>query len=305
VRNPHRVIYASSYNRGLETILDNWKSIKEAVPDAELHVYYGWNTYDRAVATGDVQDKGFKQRIIDKMAQPDIFEHGRVGHKELLKEYAKAGVWAYPCEYSGEINCIALTKAIGAGCIPVTNDAFVMAERSPNAMPDDKFIETLISVLKNGTTVPIDRTKYIADNSWETVAQDWHINLFPILVPTEIEERLNWMRSKVNKKSKIVEIGCANGEVFKDYPNATRVDIDDWHSVENFVKADAQDLPFKDKEFDVAILGEVLEHIEDPQLAIREAIRMANRVIITVPLEQEWHHPSAVPFDTLERKKKI
>ena len=302
-RDPHRVIYASSYNRGLETILDAWKEVKEAVNDAELHIYYGWNTYDRAVATGDVKDGGFKERLVKKMAQEGIYEHGRVGHKELLKEYAKAGVWAYPCGYSGEINCIALTKAIAAGCIPVTNDAYVMKERNPIAVKDTSFIKTLIDSLQ-GKLQYHKPEHYIEDNSWEAVAQDWHTNLFPILIPTEIEKRLAWMRNKVNKKSKIVEIGCANGEVFKDYPNATRVDIDEWHSVENFVKADAQDLPFKDKEFDVAILGEVLEHIEDPELAIREAIRVANRVIITVPLEQEWHHPSAVPFDTLEQEEK-
>jgi tetratricopeptide (TPR) repeat protein len=302
-RNPRRVIYASSYNRGLETILDAWKSIKEAVPDAELHIYYGWNTYDRAVATGDVQDKGWKAVMLKKMAQEGVYEHGRVGHKELLKEYAKAGVWAYPCEYSGEINCIALTKAIGAGCIPVTNNAYVMKERNPQAVTDDKFVSTLIDVLKNGSDIPFDRTAYIADNSWTTVAQNWHTELFPITIPTIVENRLKWIRNCVHKKEKAVEIGCANGFIFKEYPNMTRVDIDNWHNLENFVQANAEELPFKDKEFDVAILGEVLEHVKNPNKALSEALRVANRVVITVPLEQEWHHPQAVPFDTLEREE--
>ena len=177
-RNAKRIIYASSYNRGLETILDMWGEIRKVVTDAELHIYYGWNTYDRAVATGDVQDRGWKAQMLQKMQQEGVFEHGRIGHKELLKEYAKSGIWAYPCEYSGEINCIALTKAIGSGCIPVTNDAYVMKERNPIAVTDDKFKRTLIKALQGEVKFPIeDIGKYLADNSWETVAREWKENI--------------------------------------------------------------------------------------------------------------------------------
>jgi len=304
-REPHRVIYASSYNRGLETILDAWEGIRKVVSDAELHIYYGWNTYDRAVASGDVKDEGFKDKMLQKMQQPGVKEHGRIGHKELLKEYAKAGVWAYPCEYSGEINCIALTKAIGSGCIPVTNDAYVMKERNPIAVTDDKFKRQLIKALQGEVKYPIkDIEGYLKDNSWATVAHNWHKDVFPITMPTIVYERRDWMRSKVTKEEKGVEIGCANGMVFKDYPNMTRVDMDDWKNLDNFVKANAEDLPFKDKEFDVAILGEILEHVKDPELALREAMRVAKRVLITVPLEQEWYHPYIVQFDTLRQEEK-
>ena len=304
-RSLHRVIYASSYNRGLETILDAWEGIRKVVSDAELHIYYGWNTYDRAVATGDVKDEGFKDRIVQKMHQGGVFEHGRIGHKELLKEYAKAGVWAYPCEYSGEINCIALTKAIGSGCIPVTNDAYVMKERNPIAVTDDKFKRQLIKALQGEVKFPIDNLNdYLNDNSWATVAHNWHKDVFPITVPTEIMSRLEWTFNQIDKEDKIVEIGCANGEMLKDYPNTTRVDIDDWKNIENFVCADAKDLPFKDKEFEVAVLGEILEHVPDPSVVLKEAIRVAKRLVITVPYEHEWHHPQAVAFDTIEKEEK-
>ena len=185
VRNPHRLIYASSYNRGLETILDMWEDIRKAVPDAELHIYYGWNAYDRAVASGDVQDKGWKAQVCSKMEQPGVTEHGRVGHKELVQEYAKAGIWAYPCEYAGEINCIALTKAIAAGCIPVTNDAYVMKERNPICVTDDKFKETLIKALSGQVTF-VTPTDYIKDNSWETVAKEWTKDILFEDVPTNL-----------------------------------------------------------------------------------------------------------------------
>lgn len=47
---------------------------------------------------------------------------------------------------------------------------------------------------------------------------------------------------------------------------------------------DAQNLKFPDKSFDTVIMVEVLEHLLDPELAIKEAFRVAKKnVIISVP----------------------
>jgi len=137
------------------------------------------------------------------------------------------------------------------------------------------------------------------------VAISWQKDLLFHKIPTEVESRLDWIYQNVPKDSKIVDIGCANGSIFgKDFKSVTRVDIDNHPKLENFYQANAEDLPFKDKEFDIAVMGEILEHVENPQKALNEAIRVANRVIITVPYEHEWHHPYTVPFDTLEREEK-
>lgn len=176
-KDPQRIIYASSYNRGLETILKAWPEIKKAVPKASLHIFYGWQVYDKFVQEGLINEDGWKKRMVGMMSQTDVYEHGRIGHKELLKEYAKSGVFAYPCTYKGEINCIALTKAIATGCHIVTNDYAVMAERSPNAVSDDKFVPTLINVLKSNNDNKLDK-EYIGKMSWANVAKDWKENLF-------------------------------------------------------------------------------------------------------------------------------
>jgi tetratricopeptide (TPR) repeat protein len=173
-REPHRIIYASSYDRGLETILSNWGDIRKAVPDAELHCYYGWNTYDNFLRKGLLKDNGFKERMLKLFNQEGVFEHGRIGHKELLKEYAKSSILAYPCTYAGEINCLALSKAIACGCYPLTNDFAVMAERNTHGrvVKDDKFIPALITLLRKGDT-KIDNTGYLETISWKKVAEDW------------------------------------------------------------------------------------------------------------------------------------
>ena len=51
-------------------------------------------------------------------------------------------------------------------------------------------------------------------------------------------------------------------------------------------------------------MGEILEHLEDPVKGLKEAQRVAKKVVITVPFEHEWHSGIAIPFDTLEKEEK-
>lgn len=56
--------------------------------------------------------------------------------------------------------------------------------------------------------------------------------------------------------------------------------------------ADAIDLPYEDGSFDTVVLGEILEHMDNPGLAFAEACRVAReRVIVTVPLNG-WADPT-------------
>jgi len=169
-KQPKRIIYASSYDRGLELLVTKWADVQKVHPEAELHIYYGWNTYDTYVAKGLMSNE-FKERMLPLLRQPGIYEHGRIGHKELLHEYAKSSVFAYPSNYTGEINCIALTKAIATGCNIVTNDFAVLPERSPNAVSSMLFIEELNKVLD----APLGKinNEYIDTMSWANVAKQW------------------------------------------------------------------------------------------------------------------------------------
>jgi ubiquinone/menaquinone biosynthesis C-methylase UbiE len=67
----------------------------------------------------------------------------------------------------------------------------------------------------------------------------------------------------------------------------------------NFHLANAQNLPFPDNSFDVAVLGEILEHVEDPPKVLQEALRVCRKkMLITTPNEHEWT-PDAKPFTTV------
>jgi len=305
VRNPKRIIYASSYDRGLETILQNWTTIRESIPDAEIHCYYGWNTYLDYMRRGLLKDDGFYDRIQKLFKQEGVFEHGRIGHKELAKEYRKAGILAYPCTYAGEINCIALTKAIASGCFPLTNDFAVLPERNTYGMvvKDERFFHSLLTLLRKGD-IGIKNDGYIEANSWKKVAEDWDINLFPPEVETVVENRAEWTWRQLDRLKTIVDIGSNKGHLFEDWDRSkiTSVDID-LYDLPNFVRANADNLPFPDNHFDQAVLAEIVEHTKDPIKVLSEAHRVANKVIITVPYEYEWD-TNLEPFAKLEDKRK-
>jgi glycosyltransferase involved in cell wall biosynthesis/ubiquinone/menaquinone biosynthesis C-methylase UbiE len=306
-REPHRIIYASSYNRGLETLLEMWKDIKKEVPDATLHIMYGWTVYDKFVNEGFVKDDGFKKKMVKLMMQDGVYEYGRIGHKELLKEYAKSSVFAYPCNYVGEINCIALTKAQACGCYCATNDFAVLGERNSCAVSNDKFKDKLIEFLKLENKLDNVQDRFIQENSWKSVAWGWKTRILKQDVPTLNRFYQDFIRDNVKVGETIVDIGCAEGHTFRDWAGVdkvTHVDLDDHGYLNNFIKADASKLPFKDKQFDVAVLGELLEHVIDPITVIKEAKRVAKRLVITVPNEYEWEGWQ-LPFHKIEDKERV
>ncbi len=115
-RNPHLMIYGSSYDRGLEHLLKMWPEIKKEVPDAQLHVFYGWNLFDK-VYGDNPERQAWKEKINKLMEQEGITHLGRISHQGCIVEHMKAGVWAYPTHF-GEISCITAMRAQCYGSVP-------------------------------------------------------------------------------------------------------------------------------------------------------------------------------------------
>ena len=99
-------------------------------------------------------------------------------------------------------------------------------------------------------------------------------------------------------QGKVLDIGCA-GEDGKGLMHsklmASGCDIYGLDlkplNVPLFVIGDCQALPFRDECFDTVIMGQVIEHIEAPCLALREARRVLypdGILIITTPNAYSW-----------------
>ncbi len=127
-REPYRVIYTSSPDRGLDTLLERiWPSIVERVPEAELHIYYGWDTFD-VVAQVRPHLLEFRERVAKALlTSRNVVNHGRVDQATLARELRRATVWLYPT-YFTETFCISAVEAQLAGVIPVTNSLAALGE---------------------------------------------------------------------------------------------------------------------------------------------------------------------------------
>lgn len=75
-----------------------------------------------------------------------------------------------------------------------------------------------------------------------------------------------------------------------------------------FIKADVEELPFKDKVFDFVFCSHLLEHVENPDKAIKELMRVSKRGYIEVPniiLDMLKPFPSHLWFCEYEDKTLI
>lgn len=183
-KDPYKLIYASNYQRGLELMLTHgWSIIKREIPEAVLHIYYGWNFTD--LMYGDDPDyQRWKDKMIQLMNQPGIFEHGKVGQDVLIAEKASAIIHYYATNFE-EMEPISLKESAVVGCLPVTTDYAALAEKEyclkTSGDPNDpetqvavahKVVELLNDPIKRAT-LSQEARRFAKAETWDNIAQRW------------------------------------------------------------------------------------------------------------------------------------
>jgi glycosyltransferase involved in cell wall biosynthesis len=175
-RDPHRFIYASSYDRGLEQLLMyTWPRIKTAIPDATFDIYYGMNRIAKTPL-------GAKLRTLFK--QPGVKEHGRVSLERIAKEKAKSAIHLYVSNCSTEIDCISVRESLLCGSVPVIGTDYVFKERdgihvtgSTNSPTTYKKAATVVIDYMNHPEKLEAKRELLRKSdtviSWEEVAKKW------------------------------------------------------------------------------------------------------------------------------------
>lgn len=184
MRNTKRVIYTSSYDRGLQHLLEMWPHVKKEVPEAELHIFYGWQLFERFYKDNP-GSMSWMEKMKEMMKQEGVTDHGRVPQPELAEEYKKSGVWAYPTHF-GEINCISAIKAQAYGCEPVVVNYAALKEtvqygrKIEGDIYDEEtkteFCKALIDALKS--PMDAERREEMMKHTWSTyswskIANSW------------------------------------------------------------------------------------------------------------------------------------
>jgi hypothetical protein len=191
----NRLIWSSSPPRRLDIALNNLQWIRQQVPDAELHIYYGFETWEKfAHMRGNQQELAEIQRYRDLIAAtPGAVYHGRVNQKQLAEAFLQAKVWGYLTDFQ-ETSCVTAMEAQAAGAVPVASKLAALEEtvKLPSSLVDltaeghgKLFVDKVVRLLTDEpfwrTEAETARNIAVQSFSWEGVAEDWE-KLFATVV---------------------------------------------------------------------------------------------------------------------------
>lgn len=167
-----RIAYASSPDRGLEQALTYWPRIREIEPEAELHIFYGWENYDLMGAPQE-----FKRRIKKAAAQPGVVWRGRLGQRALARELMKCSVLFYPGPHPFEETFgITFVEAQAAGCVPVTRNNGALPETNKmgsivgNDASPEQWVSALVDALGTSKRRRAAMSEWARGATWRRVA---------------------------------------------------------------------------------------------------------------------------------------
>jgi glycosyltransferase involved in cell wall biosynthesis len=168
----NKLIYTSSPDRGVERLLELFGRIRAEVSNAELEIYYGFETW-RAMCQGYGDAKGldkiaYYENLLIKNAPPGVRYMGRVGQQQLADAYLKAKIWAYSTWFS-ETSCISAMEAQAGGCVPVTSALAALEETVQHGF----LIRGADSTKEYGDAFVSTCVKLLKDLGWDLLAQEW------------------------------------------------------------------------------------------------------------------------------------
>lgn len=159
-RNKYKVINSSSPDRSFNVLLNYWNEIKTKVPQAELHLFYGFNNMEKMAPfnLNIANDLIFLKNKLNEMKDSGVIFHGRVNHERLAEEFLSAGIWAYPTAFF-ETSCVSGMESLIGGAKCITSDRGALSETIINGIkiPGDCnseeykkiFIDEMVKALTN------------------------------------------------------------------------------------------------------------------------------------------------------------
>ena len=160
-------LYASSPDRGLETILKDWSAIKKVHPSLQLRVAYGFGIFD-AIMGADMNAKRYKDYIREMMQQDGIVDLGWCDRETIAKEYWGATYWMLPLiKADSELFCLNAVKARICGALPVVNKIGALKDTvGVHIQYSDFLVGNLLKKGREEDAVQPQRWGDIVDQHW-------------------------------------------------------------------------------------------------------------------------------------------
>jgi ubiquinone/menaquinone biosynthesis C-methylase UbiE len=157
---------------------------------------------------------------------------------------------------------------------------------------------------------------------YESVTYRGLVGLFAKMNHISLEHKPYRKNGDVTKKSRILEVGAGHGQHYKyvkdDYKNYLMTDmrptllrdlvIDNPRIKTEAKSVNAEELPYRDNEFDRLIATCLLIHLRDPEKALREwkrDVRPGGTISIYIPCESGLLLRIAQALSTRRRQKKL
>lgn len=184
----HKLFWQSSYDRGIEHLLNMWSEIKKTYPDVTLDICYGWTTFDAAYGNNP-ERQAWKDKIENLFKQDGITHHGKIGQEKMREIRKTCGIWAYPTHFT-EIFCIGAVEAQSDGLVPVVINLAALDETVGCGIKisgdiydqetKDEYLKELLSLMGDEKRWEEESKKgieFAKSYSWDKISDQW-INEF-------------------------------------------------------------------------------------------------------------------------------
>lgn len=181
VKNPNKVVFSSSPDRGLERCIEIVRRARKDLPDLELHIFYGPHNIRKSGNHAEAD------RLEKLMRDNDFVKyHGFVPKVDLMRHMREAAVHLYPADFI-ETSCLTVLEAAcngtyvltrNMGAIPYTlkevHERGMCEILDVDASGDEEFqiwADSLVTAIRDRKWEKVDVS--VDNYSWSKVTDDF------------------------------------------------------------------------------------------------------------------------------------
>ena len=164
-RDPNLAIYASSWDRGLNTLIGSWPTIKRKFPKMELVVTYSPSFMSKITNNWEPIPKEWRELGIR------FEERDRKGMGRL---YGEASYLLYPCQ-GVEMFCLTSWKAQQAGAIAINTDHMALRETTVRGVkvPLASWCDAVLTLMGNASYRKELLKREMSIRTWDKSAEEF------------------------------------------------------------------------------------------------------------------------------------
>ncbi len=185
-RDPNRVVWCSSPDRGLHHLLAAWPLVRGRNPKAELRIFYRlapWLARVRDLPDEAGRRARYIEAALEKLAHGyGVTVHDVVPNQQMIRELRAAKVLAYPCDpirYTEGFG-VSVLDACGAGCQPIITSADALpsvhggASIVLNTTEPEQWALNILDLM-NASAAPLEKEMraHAARHAARLVAEQW------------------------------------------------------------------------------------------------------------------------------------